>query len=130
MVADQVGEHAQPAVGRVADRLGHVAEVAEARVDAEVVADVVAVVLVGRRVERHQPDAGGAEVGDVVDVVDQAVEVVVEGLDVEAVDDRVLPPQVAGRGEAHGAGSTRPSVAQCSWPRAAPAGNFAVWTFT
>src|SRR4029079_16429431 len=60
-----------------------------------------AVVLVGRRVERHQPDAGGAEVGDVVDAADQAVKVVVEGLDVQAVDDRVLPPQVAGRGEAH-----------------------------
>ena len=104
VVDDQVGEHAQPAIARVADRLDDVAEVAQPRVDAEVVGDVVAVVLVGRRVERHQPDARRAEVGDVVDAVDQSVDVAGERLDVEAVDDGVLPPQVAGRRDAHAHG--------------------------
>ena len=74
----------------------------ETRVDAEEVGDVVAVVLAGGRVEGHQPQAGHAEVGEVLDAFGHAADVagavavpVVERLDVGAVEDRVLPPQVA-----------------------------------
>ena len=93
---------------RGADELDEVPEVAQPRVDAVEVGDVVAVVAVGRRVERHQPDAGDAEVGEVVDALGQPAEVaaavavgVEVGLDVEAVDDGVLPPQVGSVGNPH-----------------------------
>ena len=74
---------------------------AELRVDAVVVRHVVAVVAVGRRIERLEPEAGDAEPGEVVQPARQAVEVadavavaVDVLLDVEAVDDGVLVPEV------------------------------------
>ena len=91
-----------PAVVGGPDELDEVAVRAEPAVDAVQVGDVVAVVAVGRRVEGHQPQAGDAELGEVVDALGQAGEVadavavgVQVGLDVQAVDDGVLPPQVA-----------------------------------
>jgi hypothetical protein len=82
---------------------------AQPRVDAVEVGDVVAVVAVGRRVERHEPDAGDTQADQVVDLLDQAAEVaapvaVAVGvrLDVEAVDDGVLPPQFGSLGQPHG----------------------------
>ena len=73
--------------------------------DAVVVGDVVAVVLVRRGIERLQPEAGDAEPGKVVELARQpaeitdAVAVAVEILlDVEAVDDRVLVPEVVDHG--------------------------------
>ena len=84
---------------------------AEPPVDAVEVDDVVAVVAVGRGVERHEPQARHAQLGQVVDALGQPRQVaapvavgVEERLDVQAVDDRVLPPQVAGVGDPHGAG--------------------------
>ena len=87
--------------------------------------DVVAVVAVRRRVERHQPQAGGAEAREVVDALDQAGEVaaavaveIVERLDVEAVDDGVLPPQVAaGARRILSAGRRARGGAQAAAPR-------------
>ena len=71
------------------------------RMHAVVVGDVVAVVLVGRGIERQQPQAGDAEAGEIVAAVGQpgeiadAVAVAVHvRLDVEAVDDGVLVPKV------------------------------------
>src|SRR3712207_4635321 len=93
---------------RSPDDLDQVAVAAQARVDAVEVGDVVAVVALGGRVEGHQPQAGDAEVGQVVDPLGQALEVtapvavpVEVGLDVEAVDDSRLPPDVGGVGDPH-----------------------------
>ena len=108
VVHDQVGDHPDPPLPGRAQELHHVAQAAQPRVDAVVVGDVVAVVPVRGRVERHQPQAGDPEPGQVVDPVGQPGEVadpvavaVGEQLDVQAVDHRVLPPQVAGRLVAH-----------------------------
>ena len=49
--------------------LDDVAVRAEPRVDAVEVRDVVAVVALARRVERHQPEAGDADAGEVVDAL-------------------------------------------------------------
>ena len=57
VVDDEVDDDPQAAVLRRADELDEVAERAEPRVDGVEVGDVVAVVPVGRRVERHQPEA-------------------------------------------------------------------------
>ena len=105
VVHHEVGDHADAAVARGADHLHEVAVGPQPRVDAVEVDDVVAVVAVARRrIERHEPQAADAEPRQVVDPLGQPGQVaaavavgVEEGLDVEAVDDRVLPPQVAGR---------------------------------
>ena len=109
VVGDQVDDHPQAAVVGGAHELDEVAQGAQPGIDPEVVADVVAVVEVGRGVERHQPQAGDAQAGQVVDLVGQAGEVaaavavaVHERLDVQAVEDRVLPPQVGGEVDPHG----------------------------
>jgi hypothetical protein len=113
VVDDQVDDEADAALGGGAGELHQLAQGAVARVDAIVVGDVVAVVALGRGVERHQPEAGDPEAGQVVEAAGQAAHIagavavgVHEGADVELVDDRVLVPQVVddvravGRGRA------------------------------
>ncbi len=109
VVDDQVRDHLDAAVVGGAHQLHEVAEAAQARVHPAVVAHVVAVVAVGRGIERHQPEAGDTEAGQIIDLPHQTREVadavavgVAEGLHVQAVDDRVLPPQVAGLAQTHG----------------------------
>jgi hypothetical protein len=108
VIRDEVDHDADATVARGPDELDELPGRAEPLVDAVVVGDVVAVVAVGRRLERHQPDTCDAQPRQVVDLPDQAVEVadavavgVAERLDVEAVDDRVLPPLIARLVKAH-----------------------------
>ena len=63
VVDHQVDDHPDAPVLRLVQQLGEVAEGAEARVDVVEVGDVVAVVAVGRRVDRVQPQAGHARAG-------------------------------------------------------------------
>ena len=109
VVHDQVDDDPHAPVAGGAHDLDELAQRAQPGIDAVEVADVVAVVLVGRRVERHEPQRGHADSGQVVDALDQPGEVahavavpVEERLDVEAVHDPVLPPLVAGERDAHG----------------------------
>ncbi len=88
-----------PAVVALVDQLDEVAERAQPRVDAVVVGHVVAVVPVGRRVDRVEPDRADPEPGQVVQPAGQPAQVthpvavgVLERLDVDAVDDRLLVP--------------------------------------
>ena len=81
------------------DQPADVLERAEGRVDRAVVGNVVAVVAQRRGVERQQPDRRDAQLLDVVELLDQAVEIadavavgVEERLDVGLVDHRVLVP--------------------------------------
>ncbi len=108
VVHDQVGDDADAAVARGPHELDEVAERAQPRVHAVEVGDVVTVVAVGRGVERHEPQARHTELVQVVDALGEPAEVAVAvavrvgvGLDVEAVDDGVLPPDVGGVGELH-----------------------------
>jgi len=80
----------------------------EAWVDTEEVGDVVTVVPAGGRVEGHQPQARHAKVEEILDAFRHAADVaaaiavpVVEGLHVGAVENGVLPPQVAGVAAPH-----------------------------
>jgi hypothetical protein len=95
------------------DELLEVFERAVGRVDGEVVADVVAVVALGRRERWQQPDRADAQVLDVVELLDQPAEVadavgvaVVEGLDGDLIEDRVLVPEGI-RASREAAGRTR-----------------------
>ena len=93
VIDDEVDDDPDAAIVRRADDLDEVAVASESRIDTVEVGDVVAVVTVGTRVERHQPQARHPEVGKVVDALRESGEVadpvavaVEERLDVEAVD--------------------------------------------
>ncbi len=82
------------------DEPREVVERAVARVDVQVVGDVVAVVAQRRGKEGQQPEAGDAEALQVVELLREALKVadavvvaVEERLDVRLVDDRVLVPE-------------------------------------
>jgi hypothetical protein len=88
----------------VVHELDEIARGAVLGMHAVVIGDVVAVVAVGRRVERLQPQAGHAEAVKVFEAAVQAFEItdpVAVGvhvlLDVETVQDRVLVPEVLDR---------------------------------
>ena len=119
-----------PARVRRRDELAEVLERAVVRVDALVVGDVVAVVLERRREERQEPQAGDAEVLEVVELLDEPAQIadavvvrVVERLDVRLVDDRVLVPERVLRapplGRRHP--GRPPRLARCTAARAPPA---------
>ena len=75
VVDHQLGDHLQPALMRGLDEAAHVVHVAVIGMHAGVVGDVVAVVAPRRGIERQHPDCGDAELGDVVELLDQAGEV-------------------------------------------------------
>ncbi|GAA2071124.1 hypothetical protein GCM10009758_10770 [Microbacterium hatanonis] len=112
MVHDEVDDHPHPAVVGGTEHLHHVAEGSVSRIDPVVVLDVVAVVALRRRVERREPQTRDPELGEMVEPLREAAQVadsivvgVEVGLDVEVLEDRGLPPQIAGVGESHRATS-------------------------
>jgi hypothetical protein len=101
VVHHEVDDDAHPERLRVVHALDEIAGGAVLGVDPVEVGDVVAVVPVRRRIERLEPDAGDAEAMQVVQAPAQPLEVpdaVAAGvhvlLDVEAVEDGVLVPEV------------------------------------
>jgi hypothetical protein len=119
VVDHEVDQHANAAAVRLVHELDEVAEGAEAGIDAVEVRDVVAVILVGRRHERPEPDRIDAERLEVVEAAHEPLEVaapvavaVHEGLDGQRVHDGVLVPEVLDHGRA-GAGGR--SVWRRAW---------------
>jgi hypothetical protein len=101
MVDHEIDQHPHAALLRAVGEFDEVPEGAVARVDGVVVRDVVAVVAAGRLLERHEPHGGDAEPVQVIQPAHQPLEVadavgvgVHVGADVQAVDDRVLVPEV------------------------------------
>src|SRR5262249_47189568 len=117
VIDDEVDEDADAALPRRRGEIGEVAERAVARIDRVVVADVVAVVAHRRALEGHEPRAGDAEAGEVVEPSLEPLKIagavavgVHEGADVQAVDDRVLVPEIGdhrGSGRSNGDRSAR-----------------------
>src|SRR3954471_3293852 len=97
VIADKVDDDAKAELARVVHELDEVARRTCPRMYAVEVGDIVAVVLVRRRIERQQPQASDAEAseirqplgqsGEITDTVPIAVD---ERFDVQAVDDGVL----------------------------------------
>ena len=111
VVDHEVHDQPHAALVDALDQLVDVGQRPEGRVDVLVVADVVAVVVLRRPVDRRQPDDVDAQVGDVVEVVDDAADVadavavgVGEAARVDLVDDRGLPPRVGRVGAVGGGG--------------------------
>ena len=109
VVHHQVDDDPHTAIVGGPHDLHELAQRAQPGIDAVEIADVVAIVLVGRRVEGHEPKRGHADSRQIVDAIDQPGEVahavavlVEERLRVEAVHDPVLPPLVTCERDAHG----------------------------
>jgi hypothetical protein len=103
MVDDELGDHAQPVPVCLAHEQLKVSTGPVGRMHVGVVGHVIAVVSQRRRVERQQPDRVDPEVLHVVQPLAQTAEVadavvigVVERLDVQLVDDRILVPERIG----------------------------------
>ncbi len=101
VVDDEVDDDAHAELLGVVHEVHELAERAVLRVDVVVIGDVVAVVAVGRRVERLEPETCHAEPREVVQPARQSREIahaiaiaVHVLLDVEAVNHRVLVPKV------------------------------------
>jgi len=69
--------------------------------DAVVVRDVISIVAIRGRIEGHQPDARDAETREIREAIGESDEIadavaigIEECLDVQAIDDRVLVPEV------------------------------------
>ena len=99
VVDDEVHDQLHAALVESREQPVQVVQAAEQRVDGLVVADVVAVVVLGRRVDRGEPqhvDAQGHEVvevgGDAVEVTDAVPVGVGEAARIDLVDHRRLPP--------------------------------------
>ncbi|CAH0246369.1 hypothetical protein SRABI128_02803 [Microbacterium sp. Bi128] len=121
VVDDEVRDHPDAAVVGGADEFHQVPQASEPGIHAVHVGDVVAVVAVRGRVEGHEPDARDAESGKIVHPLDQSAEIsgavaiaVDERLRIQAVNHRVLPPEVRGLGDSHSA----PSVPAGACPAA------------
>ena len=133
VVDHQLGDHPHAARMRRGDEALGVGQRAVVGMHAAIVGDVVAVVEARRGIERQQPDRVDAEIGDVVELGDQAGEIadavvvgIEERLDVQLVDDRVLVPERivgqrgrARRGRATGASITALPAVRCARSRTA-----------
>ena len=100
MVDDKFNQNLQPAFVRGSHEPLEIVQRAVARVDVAIVGNVVPVVAQRRREEGQQPQAGDAEIlqiiqllGEAGEVADPVIVTVEERLDVGLVDDGVLVPQ-------------------------------------
>src|SRR5439155_17660111 len=117
VVQHELGDHLQPPPTRLAHERPKVPEGPVGRMNALVLGDVVAVVPERRGIEGKQPDSRDPEVPEVIQLVDQPRQVpdavgvpVVEGANVQLVDDRVsVPERTVGAGH-HMKDSTSCSV--------------------
>ena len=123
VVDHEIDDHPDAALlGRVGE-LDEIAERAVGGVDAVVIADVIAVVLAGRGLERHQPNGGDAEPVQVIQAAYQPLEVadpvpigIHVGADRQAVNHRILVPEVIDH-LGNGTASARPARALREGPR-------------
>ena len=101
MIDHQIDDHAHADLLRVIHELDELAKRAVLWVHAVIIGNVVAVVAIRRRIKRLEPHAGDAQAGEIVQPPCQTGEIadtVAVGVDVlfdvEAIDDRVLVPEV------------------------------------
>ena len=111
VVHDEVDDHAEAALVRLVEELVEVLDGPDLREDVGVVGDVVAAVAQRRGEERRDPEAVDAQPGQVVELLDQALEVagavavgVAERADHDLVEDRGLEPVGGGARHLGGVG--------------------------
>src|SRR6266540_662214 len=101
VIDHEVDEHTYAALLRAVGEFDKIADCAVARIDAVIIGHVVAVIAMGRDLERHQPDGRDAETMQIIETAHQTLEVadaVAVGIHVgsnrQAIDYRVLVPKV------------------------------------
>ena len=107
VVDDEIDDDADAALLAAMGEFDEVAQRAVAGIDAVIVRNVVAVVLAGRGLKRHQPDRGNAEPVQIIQPPQQALEIadavaigVHVGADRQAIDNAVLVPEVIDHAQA------------------------------
>ena len=100
-VYDQIDHYIDAVLFHLMHEFDEIAARSMARINAIVIADVVAVVLVGRRLKRRQPDRADAERMQIFETPRQSLEItdaiavgVHEGFQIQAIDDRVFVPKI------------------------------------
>jgi hypothetical protein len=123
VIDHQVDDDANPPLLGTVGELDEVAQCPMGGIHAVVVGHIVTVVAAWRGLERHEPDRGDAQPVEVVQAAHESLEVpdsvsvgVHEGADGEAIDDRVLVPEIVDRRRRSG-GSTRSVAARSSFQR-------------
>jgi hypothetical protein len=101
VIDHEVDEHTYAALLRAVGEFDKIADCAVARIDAVIIGHVVAVVAMGRDLERHQPDCRDAEPVQVVETAHQTLEIadavavgIHIGSDGQTIDHCVLVPKV------------------------------------
>src|SRR5437764_1063407 len=105
VVDDEVDEHPYAALLRAVSEFDKIANRAVARINAVIIGHVVAVIAMGRDLERHQPDGRDAETMQVVETAHQTLEVadavgvgIHVGSNRQAIDHCILVPKVIDHG--------------------------------
>src|SRR5262245_27409501 len=105
VVDNKVDEHPYAALLRAVGEFDKISDRAVARIDAVIIGHVVAVIAMGRDLERHQPDGRDAETVQVVEAAHQSLEIadaVCVGIHVgsnrQAIDHGILVPKVIDHG--------------------------------
>ena len=105
VIHHEIDEHADAALLGPVRELDEIAERAVAGIDVVIIGDVIAVVALGRGLERHQPEGRDAEAVQVIQAAHQPLEVadavaigIHVGADRQAVDHRVLVPEIVDHG--------------------------------
>src|SRR6266513_5585905 len=100
VINDQLRDDAQPALMRGVEERAKIVECSVVRINIVIIGDVVAVIAQRRWIKGQEPDGGDAELLEIIELLDQSTEVadavaiaVMEGLDVQLVNDRVFVPK-------------------------------------
>src|SRR5256886_9352199 len=103
VIDDQLGDDAQAALVRRVEERAKIVERSVVRIDVEIIGDVVAIITQWGWIKGQEPDRGNAELLEVIEFLDQTAKIanavaiaVMEGFDVQLVDDRVLVPKRIG----------------------------------
>src|SRR5579885_3587854 len=110
VIDDEFGDHAKATTMRFPQEYLEIPEISVARMNIDVIRDIVTVVLQRRRIERQKPERGDPQILQIVKFLGEPAKVanavavaVEEGTDVCLVDDRVFVPERVrfGQGASH-----------------------------
>ena len=99
VIVDEIHDNADITLLRFGNQFFHIRKRAKGRVDARVVADIIAVVNHGRWIDRRQPERTCAELLQIIELFRDAAQItcaaacgIVKALWIYLVDSSVLPP--------------------------------------
>src|SRR5205823_733451 len=101
VINDQIDQDSHAPLLRAVSEFDEIAERPEAPIDVVVIGYVITSIAIGRRLEWHQPDCRDAQAMQIIEPACKALEIadavsvrIHERLDGEAINDRVLVPEV------------------------------------